>query len=317
MQNRPRVATIVFAVIGLGAVALVLMWSAREDVPSDARGQARSHAPAAIHPVVTRQAATPAASGGANAAASGTEIPGIDAPNLFATFQLAIGSNDPAALRAGLSAWRACAGYVGLGTWDLNDWLDMIMPPGLTVAERDRRAKHARADAARCAGFALQTEAEDQAANMTKKALALGMPSEQLRHSVRDHVQSDGLSPETTKLSCAVVSDYQQDPAGIRLISLAMRGAARARPSHVLNSTPQPASNLAVTLAFCDLDPSGCDAHSNELVSACVQTGVCSYTSVEDYLRGTTPPDIFAQAQPLRQTLVQLVHEKQCRELFE
>lgn len=96
-----------------------------------------------------------------------------------------------------------------------------------------------------------------------------------------------------------------------------MRGAARANPSHVLNSTPAPARDLAVNLAFCDLDPRGCDVHSNSLVSACVQAGACTYVREEDYLRDRTPPEIFAQAQALRQTIVQLVYEKDCRKLFE
>jgi hypothetical protein len=152
---------------------------------------------------------------------------------------------------------------------------------------------------------------------MTRRALALGVMSEKLRETVRDHVQSNGQSPETTKLSCAAVAESPWEAAAIRLISPAMRGAARARSSHVLNSVPQPAASLAVNLAFCDLDPSGCDAHSNTLGSACVQQGVCGYVREEGYLRDTTTPEIFAQAQLLRNAIVQLVRGKQCHELFD
>lgn len=304
----------------MSALALALVWFTRDDERADERQVSRfrpatpalpAASPARLH------ASRPASASAPSPPVAGGDVYLFDAPNLFATFQLAIGSNDPTVLGAGLNAWRTCAGYVGLGTWDLDTWLNMVMPPGLPVAERERRAQHARANAARCAGFADQTDAHGQAADMTKKALALGVTSERLRQALRDHVQSNGQSPETTVLSCAVVSEYPRDQGAIRLISPAMRGAARARSSHVLNSTPQSALNLAVNLAFCDLDPDGCDSHSNTVVSACVQAGACAYTREEDYWRDTTPPEIFAQAQSLRQAIAQLVRDKQCHELFE
>jgi hypothetical protein len=318
-QTRRRTAAIATAALGVSAVALALVWSTRDDERADERQVPRFRAAAASVPAASSATLPPSLPASASArgpAATGDDYV-LSSPNLYAKFQLAIGSNDPTVLGSALNAWRTCAGYVGLGTWDLDTWLNMVMPPGLPVDERERRAQHARAVAARCAGFADQTDAHGQAEDMTKKALALGVTSEQLRQALRDHVQSHGESPQTTVLSCAVVSEYPRDQGAIRLISPAMRGAARARSSHVLNSTPQPALNLAVNLAFCDLDPDGCDAHSNIVGSACVQAGACEYAREEDYWRDTTPPEIFAQAQSLREAIVQLVRDKQCRELFE
>lgn len=190
------------------AVAVGVGWIARDHDGADQRELPRARPVVPAHP-----AAPPATLTGSRSLSASAPAPArrdgdvVDTPNLFATFQLGIGSNDPTVLAAALNAWRTCAGYTGAGTWDLDTWLDVAMPPGLPIVERDRRAQHALAAAAKCAGFALQTDAQHQAAEMTKKALDLGVTSERLRQAFRDHVQSNGQSPETTALSCAVVSE--------------------------------------------------------------------------------------------------------------
>lgn len=267
-------------------------------------------------PLAAAPEAEPASLQPAIPSSAPTQVVAFDTTNLFSVFQLAIGSSDPKTIERGLSAWRTCAGYVGLGSWDLETWLNEVLPEGLAPADRERRAKRGRASAARCAGFAGQLEAAEQADALSKHARELGLVSEQLRSAVFDSPWSAENQDTFARLSCAVVSQYPDNKHGIRLISIAMRSAAASRSSHLLNAVSPRARSVAINLAFCDLDPEGCNSHSNFVGSACMQSGACSYAREEDYWLATTPPEVLAEAQPLRTALVRLVNQRACNELF-
>jgi hypothetical protein len=74
------------------------------------------------------------------------------ARNLFAEYQSALGSSDKRVIELGLAAWRACVGFVGEGTNDINDHIATVMPSGLSHEEEYKRSQFARTSAARCAG---------------------------------------------------------------------------------------------------------------------------------------------------------------------
>lgn len=240
----------------------------------------------------------------------------FDSTPLFSRFQLALGSTDPAVIEEGLRAWRTCAGFVGFGASDTESWLNLVIPEGLTPDERDRRARWARASSVRCAGFAGQADSAAQAEWLSQRAQQLGLASERLRNAVLVAQPESRDRTEIARLSCAVISQDSVNQPGIRLIASAMMDASSARPSHVLNSASSQARNVAINLAFCDLDSPGCDAHSNFVGSACLQAGDCSYAREVDYWRSRTPPHVFAEAQPLRATLVGLIRQKACDQLF-
>jgi hypothetical protein len=243
--------------------------------------------------------------------------PAFDQSNLFSTFQLALASENLDAVEGGLQAWRACAGYVGHGTWDLEVWLNHVLPEGLPIQERDKRAKYGRASSQRCAGFAGQTQAVADAEGLSLRAREMGSTSEILRSAMfglPPNVDSDKVL--VAKLSCDVVQHYPTTTRGVRLISPAMREAAAIRPTHFLNATPQPARSIAINLAFCDLDPQGCNAHSDRLGSACIQSGKCTFEREEEYWRAMASPSDFVAANRLRETIVQHVKQRNCAELF-
>lgn len=244
--------------------------------------------------------------------------PAFDRRNLFSMFQLAQSSNDLGTIESGLKAWRTCAGYLGLGATDRESWLDFVLPTGLPQQERDKRAKYGRASSERCTGFAGQTQANGEAEVLSARARELGSSSERLRHAIFSHPQNAERDKAlVARLSCEMVQGYPANTGSIRLISIALRDAANSRPEHLLNSTPIPAKNIAVNLAFCDLDPEECGPHSNFIGSACIQSGQCSFLREEDYWRATSSPSDFAAAQRLREALVKQVKQRDCSLLFE
>jgi hypothetical protein len=251
-------------------------------------------------------------------AQQGLDEPKFDTTNLYSAFQLAQSSSDPKVLEKGLAAWRSCAGYVGLGSWDLETWVNYVLPEGLPISERDRRAKRGRASALRCAGFAGQTQAMDEAEALGQRARELGSAAELLHHSIFSQPASPAADKVlVARLSCDVVKTFPNSVAGVRLIGFAMRNAAASRADHLLNSLPIQSRNVAINLAFCDLDPVGCSAHSNFVGSACMQSGECSYSREEQYWQSKTKPEIYEPAQALRHRLVQSVKQHDCRALFE
>ena len=246
------------------------------------------------------------------------EEPKFDATNLYSVFQLAQSSSDAKVLENGLAAWRTCAGYVGLGSWDLETWVNYVLTEGLPISERDKRAKRGRASALRCAGFAGQTQAIDEAEALGQRARELGSAAELLRHSI--FATPGSPAPDkaiVAHLSCNVVRSYPDNVEGIRLLGFAMRNAAGSRADHALNSLPAPARGLAINLAFCDLDPIGCNTHSNFVGSACMLAGECSYLREEDYWRAKSKPEVYEAAQTLRHLLVRSIKQHDCRFLFE
>lgn len=243
--------------------------------------------------------------------------PAFDQRNLYADFQAAVGSSDKKAVEAGLAAWRKCLGYVALGTGEVEDWVAMVMPGGLSRAERDRRAHHARASAARCAGFARQGELHEQAEALGRKAVELGSVSEALRLAIASYATSSAPAASLVAVSCDQVKHHAEGPPeGIRRITPALGNAARARPSHFLNEASPQARTIGINLALCDLDPQGCGIHSNLVGSACVQSGKCDYPNEVDFWKGETPPDIWNGAQGIRQRLVSAVRAGDCASLF-
>jgi hypothetical protein len=238
--------------------------------------------------------------------------------NLFSIYQLAIASSDRTAIERGLQAWRTCAGYVGAGTVDLETWLGNALPQDLPAHERERRAAQLRVSTSRCAGFVGQTQVASEIEALSQRARGLGSDSEKLRYAVDAQPRNDQPDePEIARLSCNVIQHYLEDPAGIRLISTAMRNAALARPSHMLNASSIQASGIAVILAFCDLDSERCDAHSHNLVNVCAQFGQCSYQREEESWQANTSAEDFAAAQKMRVQIGDRVRQRDCKALFE
>lgn len=310
----------VFLAVVLGASAFVTVWwlyvpprkptTSPEVVATPVQAQQSTVNAAALE--------GPQSSKATSAAAAEQPPTVFDQRNLFSAFQLAQSSQDLEAIEFGLEAWRTCAGFVGLGTWDLEAWLNYVLPAGLPAQERDKRAKFGRASSMRCAGFAGQTQASAQAEALSLRAREMGSSSENLRTAI--YVQPPNGERDKTliaKMSCDVVQQYPSSIRGIRLISLALLDAAANRSTHVLNLTSMPARNIAINLAFCDLDQEGCGIHSNFVGSACIQSGQCSYEREEDYWRATFKPSDFAAAQQLREAIVQLVRQRNCSSLFQ
>jgi hypothetical protein len=286
------------------------------------RGPKVESAPGAtgISPQVRSPASTatgPASGQLERPAAAATAVPTFDQRNLYAEFQAALGSSDRRTLERGLGAWRTCAGYVHLGVSDIESWLQTVMPEDLSRDEWNRRAVYARASAARCAGFAMQTDALDQAERLKKRAVAAGSTSERLREALPGLAEPHAALREVFELSCMVVGEYPDSPSAIRLVTPAIRRAARARESHMLNQTPLPELDLAINLALCDLDPQSCDAHSNVVRSACTQSGKCDYINEVDFWKGESSPERFAAAQGPRRAIVSAIGRKDCGALFQ
>jgi hypothetical protein len=207
---------------------------------------------------------------------------------------------------------------VGDGTDDLESWLNTVLPPGLPTAEREKRAKRGRASALRCAGFAGQTQAVEEAEMLSRRAQELGSLQEKLRSAIFEqpaNLERDKKALAT--LSCEVVRTYPQSVRGIRLISLALNEARASRSTHFLNRFPVQARSVGINLAFCILDPTGCDAHSNFVGSACMQSGQCAYVREEDYWRSTTSPDVYRRAEEVRDDLARKVRNHECDSLFQ
>lgn len=285
-----------------------------EPVPTAAPGAAAAEAPTHTASAASLPVAAPA-SVAPNAAPASAPVP-FDRTNLFSVFQLALGSSDPKVMADGLRAWKTCATHARSGLATIEQHLHRSLPPGLTREERERRVAWARAAGARCAGFVDQPELDAQAESIRQRALASGSLRERLSDVVFVGTAGGPDFAAASDLSCQVVAQYPSDPQAVRLISIAMREAARRRPSHLLNGTPQYARNVAINLAFCDLDPQGCDAQSSRLWGACIQKGSCNLSGEEDWWRSTTPPDVLQAAQTLRTELVRLVRVRDCDALF-
>lgn len=305
---------------GLGACACVVAWWFYSPTPALTKSLIEVSTP--VHqsqsPVMTTSRERPQSSTAASAAVAKQPPPAFDQRNLFSAFQLAQSSQDLEAIEFGLQAWRTCAGYVGLGSWDLEAWLNYVLPAGLPAQEREKRARYGRLSSLRCAGFAGQTQANAQAEELSVRARTMGSSPESLRSAIYAQSSNGELDMSSiSKMSCDVVQQYPGSIRGIRLISPALRHAAAKHSTHVLNSTSIPARNIAINLAFCDLDPEGCNIHSDFVGSACIQSGQCSYEQEEDYWRATTRPADYAAAQQPREAIVQLVMQRNCVVLFE
>lgn len=237
--------------------------------------------------------------------------------NLFADYQTALGSSDLAAIERGLEAWHICVGYMGDGTDDTESYVNLVVPDGLSRAERDRRAQYARARAARCADFAMQSQAMQQVEDLSRKALELGSASERLRRMLFASPEASVVPAALAEASCKMVTQYPQSGAGIRYITIAMHDASLHRPSHILNQTPRPARSVAINLAMCDLHPEGCGIYSSFVGSACVQSGRCDYQGEVEYRQATTAPAEYARAQELRRAIVVAVKTGNCSVLFD
>ncbi|MFT3718879.1 hypothetical protein [Pseudorhodoferax sp.] len=305
------------AVVLAGVVAASTWWTASAPAPRVvlAAGALQSQpAPVEAEPpdVPPPQAPQP------DAAAADHGGPAFDNRNLYSLFQLALASTDPAVVAEGIAAWRACASYVGDGTEGLQSWLDMVLPEDLAPDERERRARHARAAAARCAGFIGQPQAAQQAEALMQRAREAGSALERLRDALASNTAPDDAlgTRMLADLACDVVRRQGEEPRAVRWIGLALRGAAD-RPTHPLHAGAAPERNLAMHLAYCDLDPQGCDAHSSYVGSACVLQGRCDYAREEDYWREQVDGETYAAAQPLREALVQKVQQGDCTALFD
>lgn len=241
----------------------------------------------------------------------------LEQRNLFADYQAALGSSELAVIERGLNAWHICVGYMGEGADDTESYVNLVVPEGLTHAERDRRARYARARAARCADFAMQTQAMRKVEGLSRKALDLGSASERLRWILLAPSEASAVPAALAETSCKVVAQYPQSGEGIRYITTALLDASRRRPSHMLNQTPRPARNVAINLAMCDLHPEGCGIYSNLVGSACIQDGKCDYQGEVEYLQAETTPAEFARAQELRRAIVAAVKAGSCSVLFD
>jgi len=266
-------------------------------------------------------AASPGASPGAIATATQPApllLP--DVRNPFAAFQAAIRSDDLGTLDAGLAAWRLCAGYVLLGTSDIESWLTNVMPRDLPRSEWDRRAGFARDMAKRCAGFAMQSDAFELSQAMKHRAIELGSPSETMRLKLATSAQKtdEATAEDLAGASCNLVIQYPSGtPSAIRLITPAMRLSAYARPSHFLNAASIAAMNVGVNLAMCDLDPEGCSQYSNFIGSACVQSGKCGiYANEIEFWKGESTPAVWDEAQKIRKQVTSAVRSADCSALF-
>jgi hypothetical protein len=316
-QEMPRLAPLVVAAAAL--VAAALAWFPRsEPIPATPRPSA----PAAPREQHARVA--PATLARASQADPGAQVSlPFATHNLYADFQAAVGSSDRRTIEAGLVAWRTCAGYVWLGTGDIEEWVTRVVPEGLPQAEWDRRAQYARASARRCSGFAQQGDLLPIAEELSRKAAELGSPPELLTRALHDYVAASGTSATTAAAtplavaSCNEVKQYARGPAeGVRRITVALRNAARERSSHFLNRVSGPAQNVGINLALCDLDPEGCGIHSNFVGSACIQSGKCGYVNEVDFWKGETSTAVWNGAQGIRETLVQAVKSGDCPALF-
>ncbi|WP_326535878.1 hypothetical protein [Pseudorhodoferax sp.] len=315
-SKRSLVVVGLVALVVALAVAMVFAWWPRSGaVPAVVlapagmpRLQAGHEAPP-LPPAVPRQAAAEAA--------EPEPGPVFDQRDLFALFAQALSSDDPAVLARGIAAWRACSVYYG--PWGLDRWLQLSIPAGLAPAEHARRERHGRASAQRCAGFAGQTEAMAQADALVERARAAGDPQEQLRDALIQQVRApqDGRVQAVTALACTVVRQQAEQPGALRWINPVLRQAAYRQPGHFLNTVSSEVASLAVTLALCDLNPQGCDAHSEFVLRACMRDGACHYAQAHDYWRDTAPADVQAAAQPLRTILVDKLRQADCATLFD
>lgn len=302
-------------VVGLVAlvVAMVFAWWPRTGtVPAVVLAPAGMPRPQAAPAVAAPRAAVLRP-----AVAEATEPgPVFDQRDLFALFEEALSSNDPAVLAQGIAAWRACSVYYGL--WDLEQWLQMSIPEGLAPAEHARRERHGRAAAQRCAGFAGQTQAMAQAEAMVERAREAGDPQERLHEALLQQIQTPQAGHlAVAALACTVVRQQAEQPGALRWISPVLRQTAFRQPGHWLNTASNQVMSLAVTLSLCDLNPQGCDAHSEFVLRACMRDGACHYAQAQDYWRATTAADVHAAAQPLRAILVEKLRQADCATLFD
>lgn len=240
--------------------------------------------------------------------------------DLYPDFLRALDSTEATLIAKGYEAWQQCAGYVALGSGSIEGHIKSVIPPGLTPAEQERRARYIRLAAEKCRGFENRENLIHQAERMRQRLVDSGNLREVMMQELLRSIQPGYDPTRLSERACEVLTHDVPFSWAVRATTPALQSAAYRRADHILNANPDNrVRTIAVNLAMCDLHEEGCSlakSRGNWIGSICVQRGRCGYRDELEYWAGEMPPEVLEQAQPLRQQLVDAYKRRDCEALF-